>query len=77
LEAFDGGPLVEVGPGGPARLLPKSRRQRGYATLMALAAGRGIRVSVSAATNPDFLPNRPANTGPLPRLGGLRKGLAG
>jgi DNA repair photolyase len=77
LEAFDGGPLVEVGPGGPVRLLPKSRRQRGYATLMALAATRGISVSVSAATNPDFLPSRPVNVGPLPRLGGLRKGLAG
>jgi hypothetical protein len=38
----------------PARYLPRGRRQRGYATLMALAADYGIGVGVSRTTNPDF-----------------------
>jgi hypothetical protein len=44
----------------PARYLPKTRRQRGYAALMALAAGYGITVRVSGITNPDF--GRPRRT---------------
>jgi hypothetical protein len=76
LEAFDGGPVLPVGQGATARLLPKIRRQRGYATLMALAAGRGVKVSVSSLTNPDFVAVRPPAVGPLPRLGRERKGLS-
>jgi hypothetical protein len=40
--------------------LPKSRRQRGYAALMAMAAVHGITVSVCSATNPDFSTPAPA-----------------
>jgi DNA repair photolyase len=54
LRAFEGGPLLKSGPLAPAQYLPKDRRQRGYAALMALAAGMGVTVSVSALTNPDF-----------------------
>ncbi len=54
LEAFSAGPVLSAGTIAPARYLPKARRQRGYACLMALAAGFGITVSVSATTNPDF-----------------------
>jgi DNA repair photolyase len=43
----------------PASYLPRSRRQRGYSSLMALAAEYGIGVSVSGTTNPDFLPPSP------------------
>jgi DNA repair photolyase len=45
------------------RYLPKARRQRGYAALMALAADFGISVSVCGITNPDFqAPRKPAAT---------------
>ena len=53
-EAYAGGPVLASGIIGPARYLPKSRRQRGYAALMSLAAPLGIEVSISSATNPDF-----------------------
>jgi hypothetical protein len=43
----------------PARYLPKVRRQRGYAVLMALAAAHDLKVSISALSNPDFVPPRP------------------
>jgi DNA repair photolyase len=68
LEAFEGGPTVNLGGGPPVLLMPKARRQRGYATLMALAAGRGMTVSVNALTNPDFVPTRPAPVSLVPRL---------
>jgi DNA repair photolyase len=58
LSAFAGGPVLEAPGVAPARYLPKSRRQRGYSALMALAAGLGITVSVSGVTNPDFRPPR-------------------
>lgn len=58
LAAFQGGPVLESGNIAPARYLPKARRQRGYSTLMALAANLGITVSVSGLTNPDFRPAR-------------------
>jgi len=54
LEAFTGGPILSSGTIAPARYLPKARRQRGYAALMALAAGFGITVSVCGTTNHDF-----------------------
>ena len=43
LEAFAGGPILSSGTIAPARYLPKARRQRGYAALMALAAGFVLR----------------------------------
>jgi DNA repair photolyase len=56
VRAFTGGPVLRA-PGQPsARYLPRGRRQRGYATLMALAAERQMRVSVAAWSNPDFQP---------------------
>ena len=60
LEAFAGGPILSSGTITPARYLPKARRQRGYAALMALAAGFGITVSVCGTTNPDFCVPRSA-----------------
>jgi DNA repair photolyase len=60
LDEFVGGPALEAAGLAPARYLPKARRQRGYAALMALAAERGITVGVSALTNPDFRPPNPA-----------------
>jgi len=54
LDAYSGGPTLQAGVARPACFLPKTRRQRGYAALMALAAERGITVSVSGALNPDF-----------------------
>ena len=59
LDAFVGGPLLKVGSIAPACYLPKARRQRGYASLMSMAAGLGITVSVSGITNPDFQAPRP------------------
>jgi DNA repair photolyase len=64
LRPYQGGPILKTGPLAPAQYLPKERRQRGYAALMALAANFGITVSVCGITNPDFHPGaRPA---PLP-----------
>jgi DNA repair photolyase len=53
-DAYTGGPILSAGSIAPAQYLPRARRQRGYAALMALAAGYGITVSVCSATNPDF-----------------------
>jgi DNA repair photolyase len=60
VEAFRGGPVLEAPGLAKARYLPKGRRQRGYATLMALAAPFSIHVSVCGLTNPDFV--KPART---------------
>jgi DNA repair photolyase len=68
LAQFVGGPMLSAPGLAPARYLPRSRRQRGYAALMALAAGHGITVTVSVLTNPDFTPPRPAAAQPRPRL---------
>ena len=54
LEAFRGGPVLTAPGMAAARYLPRARRQRGYASLMALAAGHDIQVSVSGLSNPDF-----------------------
>jgi DNA repair photolyase len=62
LEEYGSGPRFTAS-GGSLRLLPKARRQRGYAALMALASEHGIRVSVSAAGNPDFAGARPTAGG--------------
>lgn len=69
LSAFAGGPVLQTSSLKAARYLPKARRQRGYATLMALAAGLGITVSICGTTNPDFRSPRP-----VPRLQRLRIG---
>jgi hypothetical protein len=62
LDAFIGGPFLR-GDGMPAaQYLPKARRQRGYAALMALAAGLGISVTVSGISNPDFTVPRQATS---------------
>jgi hypothetical protein len=67
LDAFAGGPILETGPVAAARYLPKARRQRGYAALMALGAELGITVRVSGITNPDFRTPRPAEPEAEPR----------
>jgi DNA repair photolyase len=54
--AYDRGPMLEGNGLSAARYLPKARRQRGYAALMALAAEHGITVSICRTTNPDFAP---------------------
>ena len=56
LEEFHHGPILTSGHIAAARYLPKVRRQHGYAALIALAAERGMTVSVSSTTNPDFVP---------------------
>jgi DNA repair photolyase len=48
------GPVFSRARGMPGRYLSRTRRQHGYAALMAMAASFGIRVSVNALTNPDF-----------------------
>ncbi len=69
LEAFRGGPLLAAPGMAPARYLPKARRQRGYATLMALGASRGIAVHLSGLTNPDFGSGRRPEPVSSPRPG--------
>ena len=54
---FDGQTLHD-GPSPPSVFLSKSRRQRGYANLVSLAAGFGLEVRLSSAANPDFRPPR-------------------
>jgi DNA repair photolyase len=68
LDAFREGPMLENGGIAPARYLAKARRQRGYAALMALAAGFGITVSVSGVSNPDFRAQPAADDRPRQRL---------
>jgi DNA repair photolyase len=69
LAAYEGGPVLTAAGLAPARYLPRPRRQRGYAALMALAATHGISVSVSRLTNPDFaVPSDPGPPRPRQRL---------
>jgi DNA repair photolyase len=58
LQGYAQGPILPMGRIAAARHLPRADRQRGYARLMALAAERGITVSVCGLTNPDFTPPR-------------------
>jgi DNA repair photolyase len=60
LDAFQGGPILSAGHSASARYLPKLRRQRGYAALMAMAAAHGLTVSVCGNSNPDFRVPRPS-----------------
>jgi DNA repair photolyase len=53
LAAYDDGPMLRDG-GDLAQFLHKSRRQRGYALVMSLAAELGISVRLSELGNPDF-----------------------
>jgi DNA repair photolyase len=57
--AYENGPVLESPGLAGARYLPRARRQRGYAALMAMASRHGMRVGVSALTNPDFTPSKP------------------
>jgi hypothetical protein len=67
LDEFTEGPILAGSQVAPARYLPKQRRQRGYAALMALAADLGITVKVSALSNPDFRSGRPLDSEPRQR----------
>jgi DNA repair photolyase len=57
LDAFADGPMLGGQGVAPARYLAKPRRQRGYAMIVSLASRLGMRVSVSAWSNPDFAPS--------------------
>lgn len=76
LDAFADGFQTRHGEQGWVRYLNKSRRQQGYALLMALAAPFGITVSISSLCNPDFAkpePPRVFSQGYLPGLGTLNR----
>jgi hypothetical protein len=70
LAQYRDGPRDHIPGHGPVRLLPRARRQRGYAGLLTLAAEHGLTVCISPLANPDF--DRPRDTAPttpnLPRL---------
>jgi len=68
LNAFRGGPILTAPGLAAARYLPRSRRQRGYASLMALASNHGLTVTISSLTNPDFAGQRPAAGARKPSL---------
>ncbi len=57
------GPILTSGLIAAARYLPRIRRERSYAALMAWGEELGIRVSVCRTTNPDFRGTPPAETG--------------
>jgi hypothetical protein len=57
LTSYADGVVLRDG-GATAHYVPKARRQRGYAALIALGAALGIEVRVSALSNPDFRPAR-------------------
>ncbi len=59
LSAYDDGPMLRDG-NQLSQFLHKSKRQRGYAMLMSLAANLGIEVRLSGSTNPDFYSPPPA-----------------
>jgi DNA repair photolyase len=65
LNAYAGGPILAAEGTAPARYLPKARRRRGYAGLMALASRYGINIQVSALSNPDFAPAKPTASRPV------------
>ncbi len=67
LSAFDDGPMLRDG-GQISKFLHKSKRQRGYASLMALAANFGISVRLNSLDNPDFQPSKAADASPTRRI---------
>lgn len=64
LGSYADGPVLTAPGLAAARFLPRSRRQRGYALLMSLAAVHGIRVSICGLSNPDFGAPRPTEPRP-------------
>lgn len=70
LAQYREGPVAHIPGRGRVRLLPRTRRQRGYAGLLNLAAEHGLTVCISPLANPDFDRPRPAppRETPLPRL---------
>lgn len=52
------GPQAQWPGRGAVRLLPRTRRQRGYAALLSLAAEHEMTVCISPLGNPDFSPPR-------------------
>ncbi|MFL5339424.1 MAG: SPL family radical SAM protein [Gemmataceae bacterium] len=58
VSAYFDGQALRDGPNPPAVFLSKFKRQRGYASLMSLAAGFGLEARLSGAANPDFRPPR-------------------
>src|SRR5262249_8990726 len=58
-DAFEAARWLTAPGAASARYLPRALRQRGYASLMALASKYGITVSVSGLLNPDFSAARP------------------
>ena len=56
MEEYVRGPIIGNGRAIAGRYLPRARRQHGYAALMSMAAGLGMRVTINALTDPDFMP---------------------
>ena len=53
-EAYQKGPVLTSGLIAAARYLPRVKRERSYASIIALGEELGIHVSVCGTTNPDF-----------------------
>lgn len=66
--AYEKGPILTSGLIAAARYLPRVRRERNYASLMAWGEEAGIRVSVCGTTNPDFHRARSQAATRRPRL---------
>jgi hypothetical protein len=66
-DKFARGPVLTRDRNTSGRYLPRSRRQHGYAAVMAMAANYGIRVRINALTNPDFNAG-PGLPGSRPRI---------
>ncbi len=82
LAQYREGPRVRIPGHGMAQLLPRPRRQRGYAGLLTLAAEHGLAMSISPLSNPDLAGPRPTSSNVRqPSLteaylaGGLPRGL--
>jgi DNA repair photolyase len=67
-EDYEKGPILTSGLIAAARYMPRIRRERSYAALMAWGEELGIRVSVCRTTNPDFRSTIPAGTGAKPKV---------
>jgi DNA repair photolyase len=67
-EAYSKGPILTSGLIAAARYLPRVRRERNYASLMAWGEEVGVRVSVCGTTNPDFHRQRAPAAVAKPRL---------
>jgi hypothetical protein len=67
LAQYREGPAGFIPGRGRVRLLPRARRQRGYAGLLALAAEHGLTVCISPLANPDFARPRERTPAAAPR----------